>query len=135
MELLYLYVSKYKGLENKEFNFSSKYKIHYNNELKSLECVNDVELPENFWAKNIRSVTGIIGKNGAGKTTLIRLLLHSCISEGLSEDPENVIVAYKERKNSKKISFYCHQSIELISYPDFFQTEETSRLSDVSFIY
>ncbi|GEM_PF-4662702 len=135
MELLYLYVSKYNGLENKEFNFSSKYKIHYNNELKSIECVNDTELPKDFWPDSIRSVTGIIGKNGAGKTTLIRLLLRSCISEGLSEEPENVIVAFKEKSNSKNISFYCHNNIEVTSYPDYFQSDETPRLSDVTFIY
>lgn len=135
MELLYVYVSKYMGLESKEFNFSSDCKIHYNKDLEQIEYVSSDSLPSNFWGGNIRSVTGVVGKNGTGKTTLMRVLLRSCIDGGLSEDPENVIVAFKERSNSKKISLYIHENIKVTNIPEVFEIVDSPRLSNCTFIY
>ncbi|HZK92909.1 MAG TPA: AAA family ATPase [Prolixibacteraceae bacterium] len=123
------------GLEFKEFNFSSDCIIHYNKDLKQIEYISSDLLPSNFWGGNIRGVTGVVGKNGTGKTTLMRALLRSCIDGGLSEDPENVIVAFKERSNSKKISLYIHQSIEVTNIPEVFEIVDSPRLSNCTFIY
>lgn len=135
MELLYVYISKYMGLESKEFNFSSDCKIQYNKDLEQIKYVPSDSLLSNFWGGNIRSVTGVVGKNGTGKTTLMRVLLRSCIDGGLSEDPENVIVAFKERSNSKKISLYIHENIKVSNIPEVFEIVDSPRLSNCTFIY
>jgi len=73
MEILYLYIEKYKALEKAEFNFSLDVNFYLKN--KKL-IVTDIEnhLDENFFDEKISNVNAIVGKNGAGKSTLLEVL-------------------------------------------------------------
>ena len=77
MELIYLYIEDDKrNIKNCEFNFSPKYRIHYEQEKKELIIKEESDYIENFWeASNISNITAIIGKNGTGKSNLIKFLL------------------------------------------------------------
>jgi predicted ATPase len=76
MELVYLWISKYKNIENQGFNLNSKWQVEYNDQTKELKVQerNPQPIP-NFFGENISNVTAIVGENGAGKSTLLELLV------------------------------------------------------------
>ena len=49
MQLVYLYIEKYKNIENQGFNFSSQYKCEYKNEV--LSVVENSEYIKNFFGR------------------------------------------------------------------------------------
>jgi len=73
MELVYLWVEKYKNIEKQGFNFSPKFRCKYNpntNELRIEENPNYVPLfPDNI------NITAIVGKNGSGKSSVFKSIL------------------------------------------------------------
>ena len=79
MELVYLWVEKYKNIEKQGFNFSPRFECKYeNNELticdkKKKEC-KDNNYIENFFGENI-NVTAIVGKNGSGKSSVLEFCI------------------------------------------------------------
>jgi len=73
MELIYLWVEEYKCIHKQGFDFSGRYRCHYNH------ITNELKIEENkdyfhIFPKNI-NVTAIVGKNGSGKSTLIELIM------------------------------------------------------------
>ena len=63
MELVYLWVEKYKNIEKQGFNFSPKFRCEYNpetNELKIEKKDYTSLFPENI------NITAIVGKNVKG---------------------------------------------------------------------
>lgn len=72
MELVYLWVKKYKNIENEGFNFSPRFTCSYDKDSKKL-TIDEKEHVEDFFGKNI-NVTAIVGENGSGKSTLIDIL-------------------------------------------------------------
>jgi predicted ATPase len=82
MELVYLWVEKYKNIYHQGFNFSPRFECtfhdNYNDDgtLKD-DCILDIkpkEHVENFFGKNIY-VTAIVGENGSGKSSILKLIL------------------------------------------------------------
>lgn len=70
MELVYLWVEKYKNIHNQGFSFSSKFDCNYDGENLTIKPKEHVE---NFFGENI-NVTAIVGKNGSGKSSILKLL-------------------------------------------------------------
>ena len=77
MELVYLWVEKYKNIENQGFNFSPRFRCDYDEEKNELNIVDKDETgefyPKNFFGDNI-NVTAIVGENGSGKSSLIDIV-------------------------------------------------------------
>ena len=80
MELVYLWVEKYKNIHKQGFNFSPRFDCKFYDEydkdgkLKD-DCKLDIkpkEHIENFFGDNI-NVTAIIGENGSGKSSIVNL--------------------------------------------------------------
>ncbi|MDQ7066853.1 MAG: hypothetical protein Q9M40_01980 [Sulfurimonas sp.] len=76
MELVYLWVEKYKNIKNEGFNFSPRFKCTYKD--GNLEITDKKKTKEpylkNFLVNNI-NVTAIVGENGSGKSSILELLL------------------------------------------------------------
>ena len=75
MELVYLWVDKYKNIEKQGFNFSPRFTCEYDEDTKKLGKVVDKEktgefYPKNFFGENI-NVTAIVGENGSGKSRIL----------------------------------------------------------------
>ena len=77
MELVYLWVDKYKNIEKQGFNFSPRFRCEYDEDTKELNIVDKDETgefyPKNFFGENI-NVTAIVGENGSGKSSLIDIV-------------------------------------------------------------
>ena len=83
-KLIYFYCKDLRGFDDTEFNFSSKYKIHFEKEDETLDKIDtqpgkliksevDKNYIDNFFGNNIE-LNAIIGNNGAGKSTLLKAL-------------------------------------------------------------
>lgn len=72
MKLIYIWVEKYKSLENFGFNIDSSYEVEYNIEKNKLEIIKN-NIP-NIFGDNILGVTALVGKNGSGKTSVLELI-------------------------------------------------------------
>ena len=80
MELVYLWVNKYKNIKNQGFNFSTKFNCNFyakfdeNNQLENF-CkleINPTSINSIFPEKI--NLTAIVGKNGSGKSSLLEIL-------------------------------------------------------------
>jgi len=87
MELVYLWVEKYKNIENQGFNFSPRFECEFfpeydeNKKLKD-NCKLEIKPKEytSIFPDNI-NVTAIVGENGSGKSSVIEAI----ISRGLGK--------------------------------------------------
>ena len=95
MELVYLWVDKYKNIENEGFNFSPKFECSYDGEnLTITENKNYV----NIFPDNI-NVTAIVGENGSGKSSIFEII--STFSYQDSLDKKSFLVFF----NGKSFEF------------------------------
>lgn len=91
--ICYIYIYKYRCLQDVDFILDSRYEYSFNREAMELVVSPSMHpLPENFWGKGIWSLTGIFGNNGAGKTTAIRFLLDAVVSGNNIDDVEGIII-------------------------------------------
>ncbi|WP_415397184.1 AAA family ATPase [Sulfurimonas sp. CS5] len=72
MELVYLWVEKYKNIEKQGFNFSPRFECHYDEKTNEL-AIDEKEHIKDFFGKNI-NITAIVGENGSGKSTITEIL-------------------------------------------------------------
>ena len=116
-KLIYFYCKDLRGFDDTEFNFSSKYKIHFEKEDETLDEIDiqpgkliksevDKNYIDNFFGNNIE-LNAIIGNNGAGKSTLLKelfdfgnirhfiILVFECLEE------KKFIIFYYDIINSK----------------------------------
>ena len=96
MELIYLWVEKYKNIKNQGFNFSSKFRFEFDD--KGLNIIDKKSIeefyPEDFFANNI-NITAIVGENGSGKSNTIEALLSNLIYSSIPVDePYKVVTVY-----------------------------------------
>lgn len=69
----YLWIERNYCFEKQEFNFSSEYDIHYDEENNQLKITKNSKYISNFYEKNI-DITAVVGKNGTGKTSLLNYI-------------------------------------------------------------
>lgn len=84
MELVYLWVKKYKNIENEGFDFSSRFHCKYENGVLKIE--NNPEYIPNLFNEKM-NVTAIVGSNGSGKSSLLEIIFNKydtfTLNEGL----------------------------------------------------
>jgi ABC-type dipeptide/oligopeptide/nickel transport system ATPase subunit len=72
MALVYLWVEEYRNIKKQGFNFSPRFKCHYD------ETTNELTINENreyvsIFPENI-NVTAIVGENGSGKSSVLEVI-------------------------------------------------------------
>lgn len=73
MELLYVWIKKYKNIEEQGFNFSPKWWFHYDLETSKLDVEDRSDrVIDGFFGEHISNVTAIVGENGSGKSNLLQ---------------------------------------------------------------
>ena len=75
---IFMWVKKYKSLENFQVNFDKSYNIEFEykeNRIKKLKISkNTNKIPKHFYGSNIDSINIIIGKNGTGKSSILEMM-------------------------------------------------------------
>jgi len=105
MELVYLWVEKYKNIHNQGFNFSPRFECEYKDEILTIKPKEHIE---NFFGDNI-NITAIVGENGSGKSNILEALVSLFDEKGIPIDADYHMCAifYDESKKdyySKEIN-------------------------------
>ena len=101
MELIYIYIDKYRTFEKQEISFSNRFNVNYDSENKVLS-IEENEDYVNIYPNNIVNINGILGKNASGKSSLISL-----IGDQISERTDFEIVS-----NSPKNPYQIFPKVE-----------------------
>jgi ABC-type dipeptide/oligopeptide/nickel transport system ATPase component len=72
MELVYLWVEDYKNIKKQGFNFSPRFKCHYDETIKK-HTIDENKDYVSIFPENI-NVTAIVGGNGSGKSSVLKLI-------------------------------------------------------------
>lgn len=118
MELVYLWVEKYKNIEKQGFNFSPRFRCEYDADKKEL-TINENKDYINIFPDNI-NVTAIVGENGSGKSRLLEIIS---------------LFRFEKLKNSNIFLVFLEKDIFYIplskmeSY-DTFQSFDTSNINN-----
>lgn len=91
MKVCYLWVEKFRNLENFEINLSSEHDFHYEKSTHSISRVNKNKLPSNFFYDGISDVSAFIGENGSGKSNCIEFIC-MVLKGGKSRVKSNFII-------------------------------------------
>ncbi|MBK8564119.1 MAG: AAA family ATPase [Saprospiraceae bacterium] len=76
MEILYVWIKKYKNIEKQGFNFSPKWRFNYDPETGKLDVEDRQDkVIDNFFGEHISNVTAIVGENGSGKSGILEFIL------------------------------------------------------------
>lgn len=73
MELIYIYIDKYRTFEKQKISFSKKYSVNYEEESEILSIMENKSY-FNIYPANIVNISGIFGKNATGKSSLLNLV-------------------------------------------------------------
>ena len=106
-KLIYFYCSpKLRGFDETEFNFFSKYKIHFDKDTKTLTVTKNTEnYIDNFYDDNIE-INAIVGNNGTGKSTLLKRIFRICHSEIKNIEAEEIILGFELTEFSHPFFIY-----------------------------
>ncbi len=105
MELIYLWIDKYKNIKDQGFNFSQNLNCKFDKNKNELTIKKNLKLPTDFFGKNIDIIT-FVGKNGSGKSNVIKSIFSLLYAEATknirnsmfeSNNPYDNINAEKER--------------------------------------
>lgn len=73
MELIYIYIDKYRTFEKQECVFSNKFEVSYNAETKDLTITRNKDYFD-IYPRNILGINAVLGKNASGKTSFMSLI-------------------------------------------------------------
>ena len=95
MELVYLWIDKYKNIEKQGFCFSPKYKCSYDPDKNELN-IEENKNYKSIFPDNI-NITAIVGKNGSGKSSISKIIfLFSKFS--ITDDISKIILVVKNNQ-------------------------------------
>src|SRR5688572_5270083 len=109
MELLYIWIKKYKGLKDVGLNLGNQFRFHYDEQKGVLEVKPTEYYIPGFFGENITNFTGIIGENGTGKTTILRYIMQY-FTTGSSDTDKNGIVVYY---HNQRFYFFSNHKITI----------------------
>jgi hypothetical protein len=110
MELLYIWIKKYRGLKEIGLNLSNQYRFQYDEKHNKLNVKSTENFIPKFFGENISNFTGIIGENGAGKTSALKYIIEYCSGGIHNNEDKQAIVIFK---NKDKILYYSHLDFEI----------------------
>lgn len=73
MELIYVYIDKYRGFAQQGINMSGRFSVAYNDIDNSITVKKNAEYSE-IYPKHIKGISAVIGKNATGKTSFLELI-------------------------------------------------------------
>ncbi|MFX4239579.1 AAA family ATPase [Aliarcobacter butzleri] len=116
MELVYLWVEKYKNIEKQGFNFSPRFRCEYDEEKNELEIIDKDETgefyPKKFFGDNI-NVTAIVGENGSGKSSIFEIIKKLHNTGYISNNDYSFCIFYKNEKFFIMNNLYRHTNKEI----------------------
>jgi predicted ATP-binding protein involved in virulence len=74
LELVYLWVKKYKNIKEQGFNFSPKFTYSYDAKTKELTYKEEDSIKNFFDEEGKVNITAIVGENGSGKSSVLEIL-------------------------------------------------------------
>jgi len=136
MEIVYLYIENDgRNIKNCEFNFSPKYRFHFDKNKRKLSLTKGEPLPSGWFGTNIDNVTAIIGKNGAGKSNLIESIVNVLCGNGGGL----VIWSYKGKlyRNKQYLPLESDFPIKELAFwwSPFNNIDNCERITDAAVIY
>lgn len=92
--LQYIWVEKYKCLEDFETNFTNRVLFHYDKNKNVISCVQTNKGYVNNYLNANMSLSCIVGRNGAGKTTILRFIKEILSKEYGGVDRDCIVITY-----------------------------------------
>lgn len=102
MELIYVYIDKYRTFEKCEITFSKRFDVTYDHGAHQLSIQENPEY-RSIYPQHISNINGIFGKNASGKTSLLSLIGKKI------EDRHRAHEIFEERKKD------AHKRIDIFS--------------------
>ena len=115
---IFMWVKKYKSLENFQVNFDKSYNIEFEykkNRIKKLIIKKNInKIPKHFYGRNINSINIIIGKNGTGKSSILEMMSLfdrvNGIYKSYVEYPREFLIIYKTNNEKEFVLEGYHEN-------------------------
>lgn|GEM_PF-1090028 len=130
MELVYLWVEKYKNIEKQGFNFSPRFECEFFPEYekdnydqnalteKSIFKIKPKKDIENFFSTNI-NITAIVGENGSGKSSVMGNIAMQNANFIIYENSDTLFLYTPDSEYVKNVIFNQIEKVSEINF-DFF---------------
>jgi hypothetical protein len=104
-KIVYIWVKKYKNLENFSLNLASDVKFTYDEKTNEVRPVFQKPLPKGFFPTRIDDVVALIGKNGSGKSNALELICN--VAKGAKSSVLSDFLVITQRDGSRRYNgFY-----------------------------
>ena len=112
MDIIFLWNSELKNVQNNGAILSGKYDVLFNLAKKSIVIKRNREYVRNFFGKNIQDCFAIVGENGAGKTMLVNNIMYTIRDVKFYEKNRGEFFLIYEDEDSRVLYFICTESFK-----------------------